>query len=59
MIEQILSYKALFSSTVTTTSHAFLPVMNMSLHAMLVKMSTSGGDPLFHGCNDGMKEVTV
>jgi len=31
---------------VTTISYAFLPVKNMSLHATLMKISTSRGDPL-------------
>jgi len=33
LIEQIPSYKMLFFSTVTTTSYAFQPAMNKSLHA--------------------------
>jgi len=36
----------LFFNTVTTVSCAFLPVMNRSLHAMLIKICTSKGDPL-------------
>ena len=46
LIEQILSYKALFFNTVTVISYAFLPAMNKSLHAMLVNICTIGGDPL-------------
>ena len=37
MIEYILSYKTLFFNRVTTISCMFLPVMNKSLHAALVK----------------------
>ena len=46
LIEQILSYKALFFNTATTTSSAFSPVMNKSLHAILIKICTSWGDTL-------------
>jgi len=38
---------------VTTISYAFLPVMIKSLHATLIKIFTSGGDPLFQSCYDG------
>jgi len=41
LVEQVLSY-----NTVTTTSCAFLPVMNNSLHAALLKITTSRGGPL-------------
>jgi len=50
LIGQILIYKTLFFSIVTIISCAFLPVMNKSLHAMLIKIYTSKGDPLFHRC---------
>jgi len=43
--EHILSYKALFL-IVTTISYAFLPAMNKSLHAVLIKIYTSRGGPL-------------
>ena len=46
MIQQILSYKTLFFNIVTTISSAFLPVMNKSLHAALITICTSAGDPL-------------
>ena len=46
MTEQILSYKIFFSNIVTTINFVFLPVMNKSLHATLVKICTSRGDPL-------------
>jgi len=46
LIEQSLSYKMLFFSIATTTSYAFLPAVNKSLHAVLIKVCTSGGDPL-------------
>lgn len=39
MIKRILSYKILFFSIVTSTSYAFLPAMNKSLHAVLVDIS--------------------
>ena len=48
LIEQILSYKTLFFSIVTTISYAFLPAMNKILHAALVKICTSGGDHTVH-----------
>jgi len=44
-MEQILSYKKLFFNTVTTINGAFLPVMNKSLHFMLMKTCTSKGAP--------------
>jgi len=50
LIEQTFSYKALFFNIVTTISYAFSPVMNKSLHAMLVKICASGGGPQFHSC---------
>ena len=45
-IKHILSYETLFFGMVTTISSAFLPAMNKSLHAALVKIWTSRGDPL-------------
>jgi len=36
----------LFLSIITTISYAFSPAMNKSLHAVLVTIYTSGGDPL-------------
>jgi len=39
-------------NTVTSSSYAFLPAMNMSLYAALVKTCSSGGEPLFHSCYD-------
>jgi len=47
LIQQVLSYKSLFFSIVTTISSAFPPAMNKSPHAALVKICTSRGDPLF------------
>jgi len=47
MIEHILSYETLFFNIVTTISYVFLPVMNKSLHSVLIKICTSGGDPLW------------
>ena len=38
--------KTLFFNIVTTLTNAFLTMMNKSLHAMLLKICTSGGDPL-------------
>ena len=46
LAEQILSYKTLFFSIVTTISCAFLSAVINSLHAMLVKTCIYGGDPL-------------
>jgi len=37
----------MFFDMVTTISCAFLPVMNKSLHAALVKICNRGGDPLW------------
>ena len=42
----MFSYKTLFLKTVTTISYAFSPAMNKNLHAVLVKIHTSRGDPL-------------
>ena len=53
MIEQILSYKTLFFNIVTTISYVFLSAINKRLNAALVKIRTSGGDPLFHTYYDG------
>jgi hypothetical protein len=39
---------------VTTTGCAFSSAMNKSLHAALVKICTSGGNPLSHSCDDGV-----
>jgi len=50
LIEQILSYRSLIFSVLITISCAFSRVMNKSL----VKIYTSGGDPQFHGCYDGV-----
>ena len=46
LIEQILSYRALLFSIVTTISYAFLPVMHRNLHVALVTIDPSKGDPL-------------
>ena len=48
-IGQILSCKKFFFSAVTAISYAFLSAMNKSLHAPLIKISTSRGDPLSSG----------
>ena len=45
-MEQILSYKTLFFSIITTISYASLPEMNKSLNATLTTTCTSRGDPL-------------
>jgi len=50
LIEQILSYKILFFSIVSTISYTFSPVMNKSLPAAHIKVCMSGADPLFHSC---------
>jgi len=46
LIEQVLSYKALFFTTAATISYAFSTVMNKSMHATIVKICSVGGDPL-------------
>ena len=46
LMEQVLSYKALFVSAVTNFNYTFLPVMNKSLHSVLVNNFTSSGDLL-------------
>jgi len=46
--------KKIFFNIAITINHAFLPAMNQSLHTTLVKICTSGGDPVFHSCNDGI-----
>lgn len=46
LIEQILIYKTLFFNIVTTISCAFSPAMEKRLHATLIKVYTSGDDPL-------------
>jgi len=48
LIEQILNYKKLFFNIVTTVGYELSPAMNMSLHAALVKICTSGGGLLFY-----------
>ena len=52
LIKKITIYKILFFNIVITISYALLPAMNKSLHDVLVKICTSGGDPLFHKCYD-------
>ena len=47
MIEQILCYKILFFSIVTTISYAFSPAMNKSVHVVLIIICTSRGDSLY------------
>ena len=41
-------YKILFFNTATTTSDAFTPMMNKSLHAVTLKFCIRGADPLFY-----------
>ena len=38
LTEKTLRYKTLFFNVVTTISYAFLPLVNKSLHATLVKV---------------------
>ena len=45
-MEPILNYKTLFFNIVTTINYAFSPAMNYSLHAALLTICTSGGNPL-------------
>ena len=40
------AYKTLVSNVVTTVKCVFFSVMNESLHAVLIKICTSKGDPL-------------
>jgi len=40
------SYDSMTLWTVTTISYALLPAMNRNLHGALIKICTSGGDPL-------------
>ena len=40
-MEKVLSLKTLFFNVVTTSRYAFLPAMNKSLHAMLIKIFTA------------------
>ena len=54
LIEQNLCYKTFSFNTVITSSCAYLPAMNMSLHAVLIKIYTSEGEPLFHSCYDSI-----
>jgi len=54
MIEQILSYKTLFFSIVTTISDAILLAMKKSLNAVFLKISISRGDSLFHSYYNGI-----
>ena len=54
LIELILSYKTLFFNIFTTISYAFLSAMNKSPHAVRIHICTSGGDPLFHSCYNGV-----
>ena len=46
--------KRLFFNIAITIRYAFSPVVNKSLHAMLIKICTSIGDPLFHSWHDGI-----
>ena len=54
LIEQILSYKTLFFSIVTTLSCALLPATNKSLYTMLIIICSNGGYSVFHSCYDGI-----
>ena len=40
----------LFFNVVTTISYALIAAMNKSLHAVLIRICTSGGDTLFYNC---------
>ena len=50
LIQHMLSYKTPLCNTVTTTSSAFLPALNKSLPAALVKACSSRGDPPHPSC---------
>ena len=43
-----------FFNIIITISCMCLPAMNKSLHDDLIKICTSGGDPVFHSCSDGI-----
>jgi hypothetical protein len=53
LIEQILSYKTLFFDVVTTIACALFASDEQEPHAVLVKIYTSGGGPLFHSSYSG------
>jgi hypothetical protein len=53
-VMQVVSYKILLFHIVTSTGYALSPAMNKSLHAALIKICTSGGDPLSHSCINGV-----
>ena len=46
MIEKLLISKTQFFNIITTTSYAFSPSLNKSLHAAFIKICTSRGEPL-------------
>ena len=46
LIEQIPNSKTLFFNIVSVVSYAFSPTMNKNLHAVIIEIYTSGGDPL-------------
>jgi len=48
----IFNYKTLFFNIVTNISNAFSHARTMS--ATLIKICASGGDLLFHSCNNGI-----
>jgi len=54
LIEQTLSRKTQFLNIVTIISYVFLPAINKSLHAALIKIYTTGGNPLFHSFYDSI-----
>jgi len=54
-----LSYKTLFFNIATTISSAFSPTMNKSLHAVLIKICTSRGDPLSPQLKHNTQHLTV
>ena len=43
----------LFDEENSQHSYVFLPATSKSLHATLIKICTSGDDPLFHSYYDG------
>ena len=50
-MDQILTYG--------TTSNAFSPAMNQSLHTTLIKTCTSRGDPLSHSCHNNIVMLSI
>lgn len=57
--EQILSCETLFFNIDITISYAFSLAINKSQCAELIKMCSSGGDPIFHNCYYSIPERKI